>query len=66
MAKFAANLRAARLAAGMTQEAVGLASGVHPTEVSRIENGRRDPQLSTVIRLALALELSPGRLIDGP
>jgi transcriptional regulator with XRE-family HTH domain len=65
MTRFAANVRTARLAAGLTQEAVGLASGVHPTEISRIEGSKRDPQLSTVLRLARALGVPPARLLDG-
>lgn len=65
MQRFATNVRAARVEAGLTQEAVGLASGVHPTEVSRIENGKRDPQISTVIRLASALDVPAARLLDG-
>jgi transcriptional regulator with XRE-family HTH domain len=61
---FGHNLRALRLETGMTQEALGLASGVHPTVVSRLERGERDPRISTIIKLAAALEVSPGDLLD--
>jgi len=60
-----ANLREARKKLGLTQEQVADASGVHATEVSRIEAGKRDPQVSTVRRLAEAVGLSPGELLDG-
>jgi transcriptional regulator with XRE-family HTH domain len=60
------NLKAARKKLGLTQEQVADRSGVHATEVSRIEAGKRDPQVSTVIRLAKAVDLSPGQLLDGP
>ncbi len=58
------NLRAARKKLGLTQEQVAERSGVHPTEVSRIEAGKRDPQVSTLRKLAAAVEVSPGELLD--
>lgn len=63
--RFARNLATARLRAGLTQEQLSDLSGVHPTEVSRIENGQRDVRISTVARLAEALGMTPGRLLDG-
>jgi transcriptional regulator with XRE-family HTH domain len=50
----------------MTQEELAHRSGVHATEVSRIEGGKRDPQVSTVERLADALEVSSGELLRRP
>jgi transcriptional regulator with XRE-family HTH domain len=47
----------------MTQEEVAERSGVHATEVSRIEGGKRDPQVSTVQRLAEAVGLSASDLL---
>jgi transcriptional regulator with XRE-family HTH domain len=47
-----------------TQEQVAQRSGVHATEVSRIEAGKRDPKVSTLERLAKAVEVKPGRLLD--
>lgn len=64
MSSLGRNLREARLQLEMTQEDVAARSGVHPTEVSRIEGGKRDPQVSTVERLAKALGVKPGRLLD--
>jgi transcriptional regulator with XRE-family HTH domain len=58
------NLRAARKKLGLTQEEVSERSGVQAGEVSRIERGKRDPQVSTVEKLAAAVELPPGRLLD--
>ncbi len=57
------NLRRLRKEREMTQEEVGRRSGVHPTEVSRIEAGKRDPQVSTVERLAKALGVSASDLL---
>lgn len=56
-------LRRARELAGLTQEEVAERSGVHATEVSRIEAGKRDPRISTMERLAEALEVSPSDLL---
>lgn len=64
MAHFGGNLRAARKRLGLTQEEVARRSGVHVTEVSRIEAGKRDPKVSTLERLAKAVEIKPGRLLD--
>jgi transcriptional regulator with XRE-family HTH domain len=58
------NLRDARKKLGMSQEQVAERSGVHATEVSRIESGKRDPRVSTVKRLAAAVELRPGQLLE--
>jgi transcriptional regulator with XRE-family HTH domain len=58
------NMREARKKLELTQEQVAERCGVHPTEVSRIEAGKRDPRVSTVRRLAKALEVRPGELLD--
>jgi transcriptional regulator with XRE-family HTH domain len=57
------NLREARKKLDLTQEQVAERSGVHATEVSRIEAGKRDPQVSTLERLAKAVELPPWQLL---
>jgi transcriptional regulator with XRE-family HTH domain len=64
MADLGTNLREARERLGLTQEQVADRSGVHSTEVSRIEAGKRDPQVSTLRRLAAAVEVKPGQLLD--
>jgi transcriptional regulator with XRE-family HTH domain len=63
--QFAQNLRQARLATGMSQEALGEACGLHRTEVSLLERGGRDPQLATIVRLARGLKLAPADLLAG-
>lgn len=57
------NLRRARQRLELTQEEVAERSGVHATEVSRIEAGKRDPRVSTVARLAKAVGVPPGDLL---
>lgn len=62
--KLGENLRAARKKLEMTQEELAARSGVQAGEISRMERGKRDPQVSTVLKLAKALELRPGQLLD--
>jgi transcriptional regulator with XRE-family HTH domain len=57
-------LKAARLRAGLSQEALASAAGMRVATISRAENGA-EPRLGTVLSLASALNLSPGVLIDG-
>ena len=57
------NLREARERLGLTQATVAQRSGIHATEISRIEAGKRDPRVSTLIRLASALGVPPGELL---
>ncbi len=64
MGDLGSNLWDARKKLGLTQEQVAERSGVHATEVSRIEAGKRDPRVSTLERLAAAVEVLPGRLLD--
>jgi transcriptional regulator with XRE-family HTH domain len=58
------NLRAARKKRRMSQIDLAHRSGLEQGEVSRIERGLRDPQVSTVEKLAAAVEVPPGRLLD--
>jgi len=62
---FGANLRSARERAGLTQEALGHRADFHPTEVNRIERGRRNPGLITIVKLAKALDVPAGDLLAG-
>ena len=62
---FGANLRAARTRAGLSQEALGHRANFHPTEVTRIEKGRRNPGLVTIVKLAKALDVPASELVAG-
>jgi len=63
--RFGRNLRQARQGRRWTQEDLGHTAGLHPTEVGRLERGNREPRLSTIVRLARALELTAADLVDG-
>lgn len=57
------NLREARERLGLTQEQISDRSGVQAGEVSRIERGKRDPKVSTLEKLAAAVEVEPAELL---
>ena len=63
--QFAHNLRQQRLRRGLSQEALGHAAGLHRTEISLLERAGRDPRLSTITRLAHALDIRPAALLRG-
>ena len=59
-------LRVARHRAGLTQEALALASGLRQAQISRLELATMNPSFTTVLKLARALHLEPGRLRFNP
>lgn len=61
--EFGAKMRRLRVAAGLSQEQLGLRCGMHLSAISRLERGLRDPQLTTIVRLAGALDVTPSELI---
>nr|WP_314432328.1 helix-turn-helix transcriptional regulator [uncultured Brevundimonas sp.] len=54
---FAEKLREARTAKRLSQRRLGASSGVAQSQISKIENAEVDPQLSTFVELARALDL---------
>ncbi len=60
-----ANLVAARLKAGLTQEELADRCGLHRTEISLLEREGREPRLGTLIKLADSLGVPPGQLCAG-
>jgi transcriptional regulator with XRE-family HTH domain len=63
--RFAANLRRQRLANGLSQEQLAARTGLHPSEVSRLERAVREPRLGTIAKLAHALGVSAAKLVAG-
>jgi transcriptional regulator with XRE-family HTH domain len=53
-------LRAFREETGFSQRRLARNSGVHYSEISRLESGERMPTLRTAVELAQALNLTPG------
>lgn len=64
-ALFGANLRWVRQRAKMSQERLSLDADVDRAAISVYENGGREPNLRTVLKLASRLEVRPGVLLRG-
>ena len=62
--RFGQNVRGLRLARGWTQEDLAHEAGLAPVQVSRIERGKREIRLTTLLRLINALEVSPTELLE--
>ena len=59
-----AKVRRLRDEAGMTLEQLGDRCDMDAAYVSRVEQGHKDVQLTTIVRLACALEVRPAALLD--
>lgn len=56
-------VRAARMRAKLSQEALAELAGLHRTYISLLERSRRSPTLSTLEVIAHALGIAPAKLI---
>src|SRR4029079_387906 len=63
--EFGYEIRRRRQALGMTLEQLAEASKLTPNYIGTIENGKRDPSLSTVMALAQGLRIAPAELFGG-
>ena len=63
-ARLARNLRALRHKTGLSQEAFADEAGLHRTYVSALERGTRNPSISIIEKLARALDVPAGKLLD--
>jgi transcriptional regulator with XRE-family HTH domain len=62
-AAFGHALRKHRFAAGLSQEQLGLESGVQRNFISLIETGQNQPTITTIFKLAIALGIKPSKLV---
>lgn len=60
---FGKEIRRHRVARGLTLEQLAERAELTPNYIGSVENGNRDPSLSTVLALARGLELEPGELL---
>ncbi len=63
--RFAANLKAVRKGAGVSQQWLAERCSVYRTEISLLERGKREPRLGTLVKLANSLGVSVDRLTAG-
>lgn len=61
---FGETLRAYRLERHLSQEQLSERVDVLRSFISSLENGTRQPSLDMILRLAKALDITPGKLID--
>jgi transcriptional regulator with XRE-family HTH domain len=62
--RFGASLAHERRRRCLSMSELARIAGTHVSEISRLERGLRDPRLSTIVRLARALEVPLGQLLD--
>ncbi len=62
--RLARNLRRLRLKSNQSQEAFADEAGLHRTYVSDLERGARNPSINIIEKLAKALRVKPGDLLD--
>jgi HTH-type transcriptional regulator/antitoxin HipB len=63
--KLGENVRDARRQRGWTQEELSARTDLAVVQISRIERGKREIRLSTLIRLLDGLEVAPDVLLRG-
>jgi transcriptional regulator with XRE-family HTH domain len=62
---FGRSLREEREHQKKTTREIARLAGMHASQISRLENGLADPKVSTVVRLARALQVTVSQLIEG-
>lgn len=62
---FGARVREIRNTIGISQMDLGELAGIHFTNIAKLERGEANPSLFTIVRVADALEVDPGFLIEG-
>lgn len=63
--RFGDNILRIRQARRLSQESLAERAGIHRTQMTLIETGRRQPRIETVLKLAGALEVSTDTLFEG-
>ncbi len=61
---FGTAVRMRRMATGLSQEALAERAGLHPTYVSMVERGVRNPTLDVSDRIARALKIGLSKLLE--
>jgi transcriptional regulator with XRE-family HTH domain len=62
--RFIVRLKKLRADRGMTQEALAEKAGISRVYLARLETGKQDPTLTTLLKLAKALKVKVGELLE--
>ncbi len=62
--RFGTVVRRRRIARGLSQESLAYAARLHPTYISLLERGLRNPSLTSIQKVARALGISMGALVS--
>lgn len=62
--RFGQKVRAERKRRGLSQEALALECGLDRTYVGGVERGERNISLLNIVKIAKALRIKPGKLLD--
>ncbi len=49
---------------GLSQEALALESGYHPTYIGQLERGKKSPSLRTIVSLSEVLGIYPSEIVQ--
>ena len=63
-ARLSGNMRRLRQSKDWSQEELAHQSGLHRTYISDLERGARNPTIEVVDKIAVALDVSCGELLD--
>ncbi len=63
--RFGENLRRVRRREGLSQEQLAIRASLHRTEVGKLEPAGRLCRIDSLVRLARAMAVPPGELLDG-
>jgi transcriptional regulator with XRE-family HTH domain len=63
--RFGQNLLRCRRRADLSQEELGARASLHRTEIGLLEHGLRVARIDTLIKLAGAMAIPPGELVEG-
>jgi transcriptional regulator with XRE-family HTH domain len=59
------NIRVLRLRQNLSQEELAESAGVDRKWIGELERATGNPTLQTLTRIAMALQVTPGQLLDG-
>ena len=58
------NVKKLRLTRELSQEELAFECGLHRTYISGVERGVRNPTVLVLLKIAVALKVSPSKLVD--